>query len=312
MVVALGGNALDKKGPPGTFPTIANFGTSLGRIARNGLVITHGNGPQIGYLDEVQNGLETSLDILGAETEGWLGYAIEQSLANQLPQDQEIVSVLTRIQVNADDPAMDNPQKPIGRWLSRDEATQLRDRCGWKFTERNGRYRRLVPSPRPVDCLQIRAIRHLLANQAIVICAGGGGIPVLKNESGQWQGVEAVIDKDHASALLASRLGARLLVLATNVDGVYREWPESAVAENSDNKSNVGPIRSAPPEQMRALVLDTGSMGPKVEAACQFTEDTGKPAVIGHVDQLEDLLQLNAGTRIAVAVDRQHRLGGRL
>lgn len=297
-VLALGGNAIDKKGPPGTFNPVADFGNAIKNMGDPGLVVTHGNGPQIGYLDEVQGGMETSLDILGAETEGWLGYAIEQSLANQFPAECDIVTVLTRMQVDADDPAMDKPSKPIGRWCSRKEAEQLKARCGWKFIEHNGRYRRLVPSPRPLSCLQINPIRRLLQSRCIVICAGGGGIPVVKNDHNQWQGVEAVIDKDRASALIAAQLGTRLLVLATDVEGVYPTWPESGDPGAGHRNRLQEPIVSATPDHLRGLNLDSGSMGPKVEAACQFVEDTGRAAVIGHLDSLDELLQLRAGTRV--------------
>ena len=287
-VIALGGNALVGEDSMVDFPRLRPACRVMAGHVDNGLVVTHGNGPQIGLL--AQNTDQASarpMDVLGAETEGLLGYCIEQELANNLPQGHRAATLLTRVEVDADDSAFDHPAKPIGAWLEPDEAERLRKESGWRFIEKDGRCRRVVPSPSPRRVLQVDAIRTLLNDRTAVICAGGGGIPVVRQDDGM-HGVEAVIDKDRASSLLAQQLDAARLVLATDVDGVYRDWD----GERQDR------IERATPEALLDLALPEGSMGPKVEAACAFVQATGRPAVIGALQDLEALLDGRAGTVI--------------
>lgn len=304
VVVALGGNAIGDNASPGATIELQSVSKAIARAATQGLVITHGNGPQVGFLNQIQSVRERqSLDVLGAETEGWLGYQIEQAVADYLPKERESVSVLTRMEVDGHDPALQTPTKPIGRWMGVDEARRLESEFGWQFIQHGQQFRRVVPSPAPTACLQINSIKALLEFGSVVICAGGGGIPVMRNESGAYVGLEAVIDKDLASALIAEQLGASLLVLATNVDGVYEDWPPdsgatSRVDNDRDEVAASNPLGRVTPEQLAELDLDTGSMGPKVDAACEFARRTGKPAVIGHLNELHALLKLSAGTRI--------------
>lgn len=303
VVVALGGNAIggitDDKESPGAVNDLKSVGKAMAGAAKSGLVITHGNGPQVGFLQQIQPAREQqSLDILGAETEGWLGYQIEQAIAEHLPDGQEGISVMTRMEVNSNDPALQRSTKPIGGWLDEEQAESLASRHDWKFIRKGHKFRRVVPSPAPIACLQINSIRSLLNAGSVVICAGGGGIPVARTESGGFTGLEAVIDKDLASALIAEQLGAELLVLATNVDGVYKDWPQADADREQQSASAAGPLEQATPEQLDELQLDAGSMGPKVEAACAFTRGTGKAAVIGHLNELEKLLHKSAGTVI--------------
>ena len=307
-VIALGGNAIGDNESPGAPADLKTASKAIADAAKSGLVITHGNGPQVGFLQQIQQAdKQQSLDILGAETEGWLGYQIEQAIAGYLPKEQESISVMTRMEVNNDDPALDRPTKPIGGWLDADEAERLESEHNWQFIQDGHKFRRVVPSPAPVACLQINSIKALLNAGSIVICAGGGGIPVARTGPGGFAGLDAVIDKDLASALIARQLGAELLVLATNVDGVYQHWSQEAQEAQEAQEgaplsrqpaSRSEPLARATPEQLDDLDLDAGSMGPKVEAACAFTRHTGKPAVIGHLNELEQLLQQAAGTLI--------------
>lgn len=303
VVVALGGNAIGNQTSPGTIADLQAVSAAMSQTAVNGLVITHGNGPQVGYLNAMQPAAtQQTLDVLGAETEGWLGYAIEQAIAEHLPESRESVSVLTRMQVDRDDPALRTASKPIGQWYSHSEARQLQAEHGWQFRQQGERFRRMVPSPTPLRCLQIRSIRALLAAGSVVICAGGGGIPVVKDRAGKYTGLEAVIDKDLASALLAEQLDAALLVLATDVDGVYAHWPAPGV-DNRSQTANMDrpaqkPLSQATPEQLQELDLEAGSMAPKVAAASKFARKTGRPAMIGHLNNLDLLLQQTGGTRI--------------
>jgi len=289
MVIALGGNALDSDSGSPDLSSLKRARRHLSRQVERGLVITHGNGPQIGML--AQAGREDpnlSLDVMGAEVEGWLGYLVEQELGNLLNDHRAVVSLLTRVEVDGSDEAFDTPSKPIGQWLSAATARQLQHRYGWTFVEENSRFRRLVPSPVPRNILQDDAIRQLLANRFVVVCAGGGGIPVVRRPDNTLEGVEAVIDKDLASSLLAVQLQAGMLILATNVDGVYQNW----------QCGNQHLISSISADGLRSLDLPAGSMGPKAEAACHFVDATGGTAIIGNFDALSQLMEQQAGTRV--------------
>jgi carbamate kinase len=290
LVVALGGNALLRPGEaPGSGRQRERLRAAAKPLAalahRHALVLTHGNGPQIGWLATREGA--AALDELGAESEGWLGYLIEQELAPLLP-GREIATLLTQVEVDPADPAFRAPTKPIGPLVEPAEADRLRRERGWQFTETDGRLRRVVPSPAPRRIRELGVIAHLVAAGVIVICAGGGGVPVVASPDGSLRGVEAVIDKDRSAALLAEALGADALLLLTDVDAVYEDWPGAT-----------RPIGRATPTELRARRFEPGSMGPKVEAACWFAERTGRPATIGALDAAEALLAGTAGTRIA-------------
>jgi carbamate kinase len=253
-------------------------------------VVAHGNGPQVGLL-ALQAAAYVDvpaypLDVLGAQTDAMIGYVIEQELGNLLPEEQALATILTMVEVDGDDPAFSHPTKPIGPVYPRDHAVVLAADAGWSIAPDGDGYRRVVPSPKPTRIFEIRPIRQLIEQGTIVICAGGGGIPTMFDANGDLYGVEAVVDKDATSALLGDQLDADLLVIATDVDGVYLDWgtPRSRRLER------------ATPDELGDLGLSEGSMGPKVEAAARFARTTGKRAVIGSLDDLADLVAGTAGT----------------
>jgi carbamate kinase len=300
-VVALGGNALLARDEPlEAHVQRANSRRAvqhLARIAHSArLVVTHGNGPQIGLLAlqaEAYRGVASyPLDVLGAESEGMIGYVIEQELSSVLP-DQPIATLLTQVEVDGADPAFDSPSKPIGPMYPEAEARRIELERGWHVARDGDGYRRVVPSPEPRRIRELETIRLLVASGVLVVCAGGGGIPVVRNESGGVCGVEAVIDKDLSAALLASRLAADELLLLTDVPAVCRDWPKPARRW----------LRRASPRAMRELRLDRGSMGPKVEAACRYVEQTGGTARIGALSEAELVLAGESGTAIGREMD---------
>ena len=298
VVMALGGNALLRRGEPLEADVqrrnlLAAVARSVAPIARrHRLVITHGNGPQVGLLAlqaAAYKDVEPyPLDVLGAESEGMIGYLIEQALANELA-GREIATLLTQVEVDGADAAFARPSKPIGPAYGADEARRLAARTSWTFVPDGAGFRRAVPSPAPRRIREINAIRLLVRSGMVVICAGGGGIPVIST-NGALRGVEAVIDKDLSSALLAEEVGADVLLLLTDVPAVWTRWP---MAQGQ-------PIRRITPQVLRAMPFDPGSMGPKVEAACRFAERTGRVAAIGAVDQAEAILAAEAGTIVAM------------
>jgi carbamate kinase len=303
IVVALGGNALLRRGQELSAENQReNARTACAALAPlaldHELVLAHGNGPQVGLL-ALQGSAYTAvdtypLDVLGAQTEGMIGYMLEQELGNELPFERHIATLLTMIEVDGADPAFAKPTKPIGPLYDADEAARLESEKGWSFMADGESMRRSVPSPAPKRIFGIPVIRSLLDQGVVVICAGGGGIPTTYSDAPspagrRLAGVEAVIDKDMASALLAIEVGADALLIVTDVDAVYADWgsPEQRA------------IRSATPEEFRAQEFAAGSMGPKVAAACWFVERTGGFAVIGSMTETEALLRGEAGTRIA-------------
>jgi carbamate kinase len=294
-VVALGGNALLRRGEPVDMARQrANVETAAAALAAaaedHRLVITHGNGPQVGML-AVQSESSDSpapLDVLGAETEGMIGYLIEQALGNQL-RPRPVAAVLTQVEVDPEDPAFDHPTKPIGVVYDESEARRLGAERGWMIAPDGDRYRRVVPSPQPLEIVELDTIRLLLAAGVTVICGGGGGVPVVRADDGRLQGVEAVIDKDLSAALLAERLGADVLVMLTDVDRVIRGW-------GTDDPE---PIASATADELRALQFAAGSMGPKVQAACRFVEATGGRAAIGSLAAATGVVAGTDGTQVA-------------
>jgi carbamate kinase len=298
IVIALGGNALLRRGKPLTAENqrrnVKIAASALAPIAReHDLVISHGNGPQVGLL-ALQNAAFTSgelfpLDILDAQTEGMIGYLIEQELGNLLPAAHSCATLLTQIEVDPADPAFQHPTKPIGPVYTKEEAQTLARKRGWTIAPDGPHYRRVVPSPRPIRIFEQRVIELLLNHGVIVICAGGGGIPTVFQEDGSLIGVEAVIDKDLASSLLARELKADAFLLLTDVDAVYNDW----------DTSQARAIHRMTPDQLRALSFTPGSMGPKVEAAIEFVEQGGAVAGIGALKDANAILQGKAGTMIS-------------
>ena len=297
VVMALGGNALLRRNEkPEAATQRRNVKRAVERAVapiaqRHELVVTHGNGPQVGLLALQAAAYRAvrpyPLDILGAESEGMIGYLIELEIANALT-GRDVATLLTSVEVDAADPAFAAPSKPIGPVYGDIEAKRLTAELGWPMVRDGAGWRRAVPSPMPRRIREIGAIRLLLRVGVIVVCAGGGGIPVAIDRSGGLRGVEAVIDKDMASALLAEAIGADVLLLLTDVPAVWTQWPKS--------KGNL--IRRTTPSALRRVTFAAGSMAPKVEAACGFVQRTGKMAAIGAIDEAEAVLAGDAGTII--------------
>jgi len=299
VVVALGGNALLKRGEK---PTAENQRRNVRAACKalaplaeeNQLVITHGNGPQVGLLAlqaaSYTEAEEYPLDVLGAQTEGMLGYFIEQELGNMMPTETSLASILTMVEVDPEDPAFQNPTKPIGLVFEEEEGKRMAKEKGWSIARDGDGWRRVVPSPEPHRIFELRPIHWLLEKGAVVICAGGGGIPTAYNSEGNLEGIEVVIDKDRASALLARQLGARLLILATDANGVYEDW--------GSDKAKI--IERVTPEQLSGEDFEAGSMGPKVEAACDFVSRTGERAVIGSLSDIAGMVEGVSGTQFTI------------
>jgi len=297
-VTALGGNALLlRRGEPLTAENqrrnVRIAAQALAPLAReHDLVISHGNGPQVGLLalQGVAYDPEATypLDILDAETEGMIGYLIEQEMASLLP-DRRCATLLTQIEVDPNDPAFEQPTKPIGPTYAEEEARRLGRERGWHIAPDGGRFRRVVPSPKPRRILELGVIDLLVSQKIIVICAGGGGIPVVVRPDGGLLGVEAVIDKDLASSLLAREIKADAFLMLTDVDAVYAGW----------SKPNARGIRRINPSALRQFSFAPGSMEPKVEAACEFVEQTGGIAAIGRLQDAAAILAGEAGTVVS-------------
>ena len=308
VVAALGGNALLRRGQPMTAENqrenVAVAARALLPIAQaHELVLTHGNGPQVGLL-ALQNAAyrpdETyPLDILDAESEGMIGYLLEQELGNLLP-GRRMATLLTRIEVARDDPAFMHPTKPIGPVYERDEAERLAAERGWSIAPDGAKWRRVVPSPEPRRILEINVIEPLVADGVLVVCAGGGGIPVVAGHGG-YGGVEAVIDKDFAGALLARSLHADAFLMLTDVDGVYAGWgtPEASL------------VRRVAAQDLDPAAYAAGSMGPKVAAAKRFAESDGGFAVIGALADAERMLAGEAGTMVTSSREPKRAVSAR-
>ena len=298
IVVALGGNALLQRGQPMTAENqqlnIRKAAASLAKLAeQHEIIIAHGNGPQVGLLALQAAAYDAEeaypLDVLGAESVGQIGYMIEQEMGNILPADQRFATLLTQIEVDPNDPAFANPTKFIGPVYTKTQAEQLAEQRQWSIKADGEYWRRVVPSPLPKRIFEIGVIKLLVEQGVIVICAGGGGIPTMYNEDGSLSGVEAVIDKDRAAALLAKELNADAFLVLTDVDSVYLNWGESTQAA----------IRNASPNQLEAYSFADGSMGPKVEAASEFARSSGGLSCIGQLDQALEMLEGQAGTSIS-------------
>lgn len=295
IVIALGGNALLRRGQALTAENQReNVRTATKAIAPlieagHEVVITHGNGPQVGLLTLQGAAYKPEeaypLDVLGAETEGMIGYMIEQELGNLLPADVHLATLLTMIEVDAADPAFDDPTKFVGPVYEEADAKALAAEKGWTVKPDGDKWRQVVPSPKPMNVIEINPIRWLMEKGAIVICAGGGGIPVTKRD-GKMVGIEAVIDKDFASGLLAGNLDADLFIMATDVSNVFLNFGQP------DQKA----LSLASPDAIAAHPFPAGSMGPKIEAACEFAAASGKRAAIGSLDQLAGIVDGTHGT----------------
>jgi len=294
VIIGLGGNALlPRTGPADVDVQRARAREAAKAIAevarRHRIIVTHGNGPQIGLLAlqaEAVRDLRTyPLDVLGAEAEGMLGYLVEQELANELA-GVEVTALLTEVVVDALDPAFRQPTKPIGPVYTEEVARRLAEERGWSIARDGTGWRRVVASPVPRSIVGLHAIELLVAAGVVVVCGGGGGIPVVVDVAGGRHGVEAVVDKDRATALLARSLGADRLLLLTDVDAVQEGW----------GTDRARPIHDATPAELRRLDLDAGSMGPKVEAASWFVETAGGWAGIGALADAAAILRGEAGT----------------
>ncbi len=295
IVIALGGNALLQRGQPLRADlqdqNICRAAAEIAKCIQAGheVIICHGNGPQVGLLllqSEAYQGVPAyPLDVLGAESQGMIGYLLQRELKNNLPERQ-IVTLLNQVEVADNDPAFSTPTKFIGPQYDAARLGQCTDQ-GWQMRLDGDKYRRVVPSPQPMAIVEIDIIHSLVQQQTIVICGGGGGVPVIhKNE--RWQGVEAVIDKDKTAACIARQLDADLLLILTDVDAVYRNWG------TADQQM----ISTINPATLLQLPLPAGSMGPKAEAAADFVNYTGKRAAIGQLCHAREIICGQAGTQI--------------
>lgn len=295
LVIALGGNALLKRGDPLEADIQRKNIEQAARVIAHltvswRVILVHGNGPQVGLL-ALQNSAYDKvapypLDILGAETQGMIGYMLQQTLKNYLPH-REISTLLTQVEVGAADPAFRNPTKYIGPVYDHIQAESLKIEKGWVFKADGNYFRRVVPSPQPKRIVESEAIRALIALDHLVICNGGGGVPVVERADG-YHGIEAVIDKDLSAALLAREINADALLILTDADAVYLDW----------GKSTQRPLAHATPELLRDMQFDAGSMGPKIAACCRFVTECNGIAGIGSLAEGSDILLGEKGTLI--------------
>jgi carbamate kinase len=297
IVIGLGGNALLPRGAPLTHEvqraSIGRAAAALAEVAReHEIVITHGTGPQVGLLaiqDQATPGLGGfSLDVLGAETEGMIGYQLAQELRNRL-LGRSVVALLTQVEVDPDDPAFRNPTKPVGPVYTRAQADAVTKARGWYIAAEGDGFRRMVASPQPLRVLEIDALRLLVEARTLVVCAGGGGIPVVFDRSGCVHGVDAVVDKDRSAGLVARELEADMLLLLTDVPAVFAGWRTPSQRA----------LARVTPAELRALALADGSMGPKAEACADFVERTGGSAAIGALEDAAAIVRGEVGTRVA-------------
>ncbi len=294
-VVALGGNALLPRGAaPEASTQLAAARSAAGQLASvvegHRLVVTHGNGPQVGLLALMNDAYGEidpyPLDVLDAESAGQIGYVIELELDNAI-ESSDTLALITRVEVDQDDPAFDDPTKFIGPVYDEDTARELAARRGWTVKPDGDTWRRVVASPEPRGIVQLAAISRLVESGFLVVCAGGGGVPVVRDGSGH-RGIEAVIDKDLCSARLATDLEADVLILATDVEAVFLDW----------GTPKQRPIRGTTPTDLLSHEFSAGSMGPKVDAACRMVEATGGRAAIGSLEDLKGLLDGTRGTQV--------------
>ncbi|MGZ4179089.1 MAG: carbamate kinase [Solirubrobacteraceae bacterium] len=303
VVVALGGNALLRRGESTDAATQrANIATAVTAIAElagdHEVVVTHGNGPQVGLLALQSEALHENapypLDVIGAESEGMIGYLLEQELVNQLA-GRPVATLLTQVIVDADDPAFAQPTKPIGPVYDQRTASRLAGERGWSIAADGEHYRRVVASPEPRSIVELATLRLLVGAGVLVVCVGGGGIPVMIDERHRLRGVEAVIDKDLSAALLATQLEADRLLLLTDVPCVEADW----------RTPRARPLTYVTTRELRALQFAGGSMAPKIEAACRFVETTGAVAAIGALEDAVALVDGQRGTQVT-ATNTEH------
>ncbi|MEV0344382.1 carbamate kinase [Nonomuraea sp. NPDC050680] len=295
VIVALGGNAVLRRSQRADVePQIANVTNAAKTLAKlaekHELIITHGNGPQVGLL-ALESANDPRLtrpypfDTLGAETQGMIGYWMLQALQNALP-GRQVLAMVTQTLVSAVDPAFENPTKFVGPVYDQDEAMKLAKEYGWTVAADGHDWRRVVPSPTPQRVVETRLISKMVREGVVVICAGGGGIPVIRDEHGRLSGVEAVIDKDSTASMLAEALECDAFLILTDVPRVLKDFGTAHQSE----------LANTTPHELRALDFPAGSMGPKVEAVCRFVETTGDMAAIGELGQAEQILEGTAGT----------------
>ncbi len=297
VVIAVGGNALLRRKQPATAQNqLDNVRVAAGGLAavarRHELIVVHGNGPQVGLLALQSEAYKEvpayPLDMLGAETDGLIGYLLEQEIGNALGAERCVATLLTRIEVEADDAAFDAPTKPIGPLYDAERARALQRERGWAMARDGNAWRRVVPSPMARAIVDARPIGWLLERGAVVVCGGGGGIPVVRDAHDRYHGVEAVIDKDDCAALIAERLDADAFIIATDVDAVQAHW-------GTPEQRAYGEVTAA---ELERAVFAAGSMQPKVAAACRFARRTGRAAAIGSLEQIEALVAGEVGTRL--------------
>jgi carbamate kinase len=300
LVVAVGGNALLERGEvPLAEIQEKHVEVAVAALAPlagdHQIVLTHGNGPQVGLLAN-ESAADPALphpyplDVLGAQTQGMIGYFLLQGFENALP-NRQVISIICQTRVASDDPAFEHPTKFVGPQYSKADGDRIAALRGWQVRADGSSWRRVVASPEPLAIVELATIRTLVNSGALVICAGGGGIPVTRGADGLLRGAEAVIDKDFTAALLARDLGADALLILTDVANV----------ESDFGTPTAHPIGRTTPAALRGEVFPAGSMGPKIEAACRFVEATGKPAMIGSLDEAADLLRKTRGTIIEPA-----------
>ena len=309
VLIALGGNALLRAKEEGTIEQqlkhVKETTKHCLEIIKEGysLVLTHGNGPQVGAI-LLKNEITKEklppmpLDVCGAESQGLIGYMIQREFYNTLElgkKSMPVVTILTQVLVNAHDPAFENPTKPIGSFYSEEESKNLQKEKGWQMVYQEGKgYRRVVPSPMPIDIIEKEEIKHLIDFKTIVIACGGGGIPVIREEDGSLKGVEAVIDKDRTAAVLGKKIGAHILMILTDVEQAAINFGKS------DQKS----IDKLTVEEAKKLIKENqfgkGSMEPKIEAACHFVENGGKKAIITSLEKCKMALDGQTGTIITL------------
>jgi carbamate kinase len=310
ILIALGGNAFQSKGDKGTpedyWRNAYRAAETIVRIVKEGyrVVVTHGNGPQVGIIMEWMERSKDkipplTMDIAGAMTQGWLGYLLAQSISNVLLREgvkdsvKGVVAVVNQVEVRRDDPAWSNPTKYVGSWYTEEEAKKLAAEKGWIFkSDPRGGYRRVVPSPNPFNNVEVSAIKRLVDDGWIVVASGGGGIPVVRNDNGSLQGVEAVIDKDLAGEVLATSLGVGTFVILTDVDGVYLNFGKP------DQKKLDVVMVSELEKYYKEGHFAPGSMGPKVLAAIRFIKNGGKKAMIGHLYNGYEVIKGRSGTTV--------------
>lgn len=307
-MIALGGNALMRRGEPldPAFQraNVAQAAAAVAAVAiEHRVVVTHGNGPQVGLLallnEAVPDVPPWTLDVLDAQSAGMLGYLLEQELGRHLGADR-VATLLTRVVVHADDPAFGRPVKPVGPVYTEAQARQLAGERGWAVAADGASWRRVVPSPEPRRLVGLSTVRRLVDAGTTVVCAGGGGIPVVADGQGGLRGVEAVVDKDLSAGLLAAGIEADALVILTDVPHVVAGW----------GTADARPLGATTPGELRALDLAAGSMGPKVEAACRFVEAGGRFAAIGSLEQAAEVARGEAGTVVRAALEPAVRPAG--